>query len=398
MAGRNHAKAAVWAVVAVGLLARLAIVLISEDRLNEDVDAYLAIGRAVWQTGTFGAGGPTAFRPPLYPILIAPAAADSLWWARGLLNVLAGGATLGLTASLARLLGVAAWAAAGLVAASPIAVWYCGYSMTEVLCGLLLLASGLSVLRARDSTRWAAAAGVLLGLASLCRPTGYVVAAGWAAWLLWRGERRRVAALCVAAAVTVAPWAARNLVQFGRPILTTTHGGYTLLLGNNDAFYDAVLPRPWGAVWGAGQADWVRGLEAEMTGVEGELPRDAWMKRRAWRTIRERPGDFLRAALLRAGRFWNVVPQGPAADRLPSFAYYGVGAFYAACWAAAAVGAVRLWRTRPEAAVFLLVPLAAFTAVHLLYWANARMRVPVEPFAMTLAAAGLVFRRNAGRG
>ena len=42
--------------------------------------------------------------------------------------------------------------------------------------------------------------------------------------------------LLVTSAV-VSPWVIRNRLVFGRWIATTTHGGYTLLLGNNPDFY-----------------------------------------------------------------------------------------------------------------------------------------------------------------
>ena len=60
--------------------------------------------------------------------------------------------------------------------------------------------------------------------------------------------------------IVLSPWAIRNQVQFGRPIVTTTHGGYTLLLANNPEFYHWLRSGPWGSVWRADQfnADWNR--------------------------------------------------------------------------------------------------------------------------------------------
>src|SRR5262249_51902540 len=53
---------------------------------------------------------------------------------------------------------------------------------------------------------------------------------------LWRLVN--LAGLLMAAAAVVSPWAIRNYRGFGKPIVTTTHGGYTLFLGNNGEFYD----------------------------------------------------------------------------------------------------------------------------------------------------------------
>ena len=101
-------------------------------------------------------------------------------------------------------------------------------------------------------------AGGAMGLAVLCRPTFLpwlgVVAVGM---LLVRGGRERerggegerlvgdvawrfvnCVALVGVAAIVVSPWVIRNQRVFGKPIVTTTHGGYTLLLGNNPSFYE----------------------------------------------------------------------------------------------------------------------------------------------------------------
>ena len=107
--------------------------------------------------------------------------------------------------------------------------------------------------------RWSLA--IVLALAALCRP----------AFLLWTHRRRRralvakpvaerrvtndnsrgptargriansaafPAAFALGVLLVLSPWAIRNQLQFGRPIVTTTHGGYTLLLANNPEFYD----------------------------------------------------------------------------------------------------------------------------------------------------------------
>ena len=55
----------------------------------------------------------------------------------------------------------------------------------------------------------------------------------------------------LAAVCGLAPWAIRNQIVVGRPIVSTTHGGYTLLLGNNPSFYDHLRTAPRGTVWSA---------------------------------------------------------------------------------------------------------------------------------------------------
>ena len=56
--------------------------------------------------------------------------------------------------------------------------------------------------------------------------------------------------------VVLSPWMIRNVMVFGEPIWTTTHGGYTLALANNPVYYDDVLHGPPGRVW-TGHDQWL---------------------------------------------------------------------------------------------------------------------------------------------
>jgi len=61
----------------VAAIVRVAVLWGGFDQLRDDPDAYNTIGRTLAQTGTFGVGEadgialPTAFRPPLYPAMLA---------------------------------------------------------------------------------------------------------------------------------------------------------------------------------------------------------------------------------------------------------------------------------------------------------------------------------------
>src|SRR5205814_9425431 len=71
----------------------------------------------------------------------------------------------------------------------------------------------------------------------------------WIADFGWR--LANVAGLVVAAAAVMSPWAIRNYRVFGKPVVTTTHGGYTLLLGNNSSFYEWLERDETGLPWDA---------------------------------------------------------------------------------------------------------------------------------------------------
>jgi hypothetical protein len=189
----------------------------------------------------------------------------------------------------------------------------------------------------------------------------------------------------------------RNWIVLGQPVLTTTHGGYTLLLGNNPVFYREVVAKPWGTVWHdappeATQSAWFESINSAMLQadppVTGELDRDRWMFDRAMATISEQPGQFLSACQLRFLRFWNVVPLGPSAESVPPLIRKGTAMFYGVVTLGLVVGLFRLRRHELETWMPVLLLLASFTLVHLVYWSNARMRAPLVPAIALLTVRG----------
>ena len=392
------------AVLAVALVARLAVMGPALRRPLEDPDNYRPLARSLaqgrgyrYRANPSAPARPTAYRPPLYPLLLAPI--EATWGDRADPAILAlhlafGLATAGLTVVAARrwgLSGPRSLAAGLVVALDPVLVAQGRAVMTETLAALLIAAS-LASLAGRS--RWSPAlGGLLLGLAGLCRPSllpgaGLVVLAR--AVVEPGAIRHRVGAalpILVALALTPLPWAIRNWVALGEPVATSTHGGYTLALANNDYYYDDVLNGPPGAVWsGPGQRAWAVEISRATSGL-GEPAADRWLSRSALRTIAARPRDFARASMARLGRFWGVVPSGAV---YPRSLRWATAAWTLPLWAAALVGLSRrgLWRWPAVAAPMLVLGLST---VHAAYWTDLRMRAPIVP-ALALVAAGASIR------
>lgn len=420
--------------VALGL--RGAMVWERRGELTEDRDAYLGLAAGLAAGRGYSSPGsthPTAYRPPLYPLLLAASPVAEIGWWVATLHLAAGVGTVWFTVRLGGQLGLRPALALGaglLVAVDPLLVRYASQPMTETVC-TLLTALLLTVWQRwwGQPTLWSAlSVGVLLGLGVLCRPTlwAYAVLLGvWAA-VRWPREaspgdaqaaprrerpwRSACLALGVGLGVVVGPWVLRNWLVFGVPVLTTTHGGYTLLLGNNPAFYHEVVRQPWGTVWdgsrGPGQQAWVESIERELdsAGVRGEVARDRWMSARAWAQISDDPAGFAWACLHRLASLWHILPRGPAAEGWPTALLWGVGTFYLLEWGGVVIGVVSVLRSRDRRWEPLLLLLAAFTAVHLAYWTNVRMRAPLVPALALLAARGwgrlaaVLFPRRAGGG
>lgn len=81
----------------------------------------------------------------------------------------------------------------------------------------------------------AIAAGGVLGLAFLSKPVVLffpVLYAGWAVWKYRKKAAASIAVFMAAFILCVSPWVVRNTIVMGKPVLTTTLGGYNLLRHN----------------------------------------------------------------------------------------------------------------------------------------------------------------------
>lgn len=406
---------------------RLTMVILQSDQLQEDRDAYIAIARNLAAGHGFtssrvaeGRGiEPTAFRPPLYPCLLA-----ALYYVKagdlgvGLMQVLLGTLTVWFTWKTGRRLqlSVGALVAAAIVATDPVLLQYTSYAMTEVLSAFLtsLLLYMLVCHLTEEKTQPAPphqtlkifATGLTWGLAILCRPT-YLAFFGL--WFLTRlcapvFKRvlktqpeglawRQLTYLSAGILIAVSPWLIRNLVVFHAPILTTTHGGYTLLLGNNPVFYQEVVQQPWGTLWSgesldAWQKSLKRDLETTVPPVKSEQERDQWMYQRAKANIAAAPSLFVQSCLLRLRRFWNFSPQNSALVESRPLIGWVITGYYFLILTGALGGCLLLIWKRESAWEPLFWLVVSFTVVHIFYWTNMRMRAPLVPAIALLSVYG----------
>ncbi|MCH7604219.1 MAG: hypothetical protein IIB54_15795 [Planctomycetes bacterium] len=133
-------------------------------------------------------------------------------------------------------------------------------------------------------------------------------------------------------------------------------------------------------------------MERELGADATEPQRDRWMSRRAWRNISDNPGSFLRACRLRLFRFWNIVPQGSAGRAVSSPVLWMIGLFYSITGLGMLVGLIRFSRTEWQLWLPVIVLILSFTAVHLIYWSNMRMRAPLIPIVALLATRAVCRR------
>ena len=198
------------------------------------------------ESGIAPSGGPTAFRPPGYPLFLAAVyevgGRDDAPRVVGAVVGTVAVALLGLCALW--LFGAStALAAMALAAVFPPLIMVSVAQLSEGLFIALVLGALACALAARRDERaaWIVAAGALAGLAALTRTNGLVILVP----LLLAVPRRRLV-LLAAALVVIAPWSIRNSTTFDTFVPTTTQAGFTLAGAYNEvAKEDDRFPAAW---------------------------------------------------------------------------------------------------------------------------------------------------------
>ncbi|GIT27999.1 MAG: membrane protein [Planctomycetaceae bacterium] len=414
---RSHLPPLLW-VVLLALVVRLPVAAWRWDSLSDDRDHYrlladgLSDGRGLVHPDH---GTPTAYRPPLYRCC-SPA---SSWSGAGQVGIVALHLLLGLVTvagtwqtAIHLGLGHRAWWPAAAVGIDPLLVVGATLPMTETLFTALAVWM-LAVATSTPSTRRGLTLGLLFGLAALCRPRCGLCGGNRPAHADGPVPETNTATLvspshgpgrpCCRSRRDHRPLADPQPVGSATPVLTTTHGGFTLLLGNNPVFYEQVVRRRLGTTWndttsdpGRTPADWRDSLEQRLgvppQGVAAERKRDIKMYRLAMTNVADDPTGFLRACLLRVLRFWTPWPSESAPESSwPVALKWGRRGMVRGNVAGQCCG-----DCGPGRGGWALngglrcCNLLAISLVHVVFWSTMRMRAPVMPIVFLLACVGLV--------
>jgi len=392
------------ALLALALLARLALALVLGTEWTApraDSEAYLDVGLAVADGKGFERPGGMDGKPiladrmPGYPLVIAAAEASGQGpRALALIQSVLGVATMILAMAAAwRLAGLATatpWRAgfwAGLVAAAllafdPFQVWATGLALPEVALGLALaatVAAGARFIEAAEARGrawpWAMATGAALALAAYLDIAwaGLAVVVGVAA-LIAKDRRRFLSGWALGAAVLIvalAPWAVRNVVRLGAPVLVTSLGERLYLgtggAGGDDVHWDvaALAPRP-----------------GEEQGLD-EVGRDGSYLESAGERIARKPWAWLGRMAARGAGIWS--PEGLGGLALPPMAGYTslvpMGLL--------ALAGVWVLRRRRAMLVWLLAAPAYMTVAYAALGGGPMDRLPVAPALAILGGVAL---------
>jgi hypothetical protein len=366
-----------------------------------------------------GTSGPTAWLPPLYPLLMAAAFKVFGVYSRGAALALmvvdsAFSAAIvpavyeiaarcfdarGIARRSAKIVvPVAVWSA-WMWAVYPAALQYAVHWIWEMSLTACLFSWAIVVaLRLRgvgeeqglgireqglgDRTLWFVL-GVLWGLIALtnaslllCLPATMI----WIAWpelRAWRlGRETLLGAVltCVAFAAVMAPWVVRNERVMGAPVLTRDNFGVEL--------YESTLERNDGFPWGTTVPLWTGDPEYQQYARMGEIAFATMRGDEAKARIEARPGRTAKWTLDRFLFFWDGTPHAVNGHRANEFLRQ---LSYCSLSVCGLLGLGLMLRRRVEGAglfalIFVLLPLPYY-----LVTVQPRFRHPMEPLIAVLA-------------
>ncbi|MCA9750793.1 MAG: tetratricopeptide repeat protein [Gemmatimonadetes bacterium] len=363
-----------------------------------DGAAHLEWARG-WLAGTWPGGEPF-FRAPGYVALLAGELAAAGGSVRNVafFQLLVGGPLVAaFVAAIAGRLGGrgAAWLGGVAAALYPTFAFF-DFQFLPPFAGVALaVAAGAATLAAdeRPSTLRIALAGLLWSAAVVVRPPLLAPAMLLPAALVFRADRRLRGAAGATLAILALPLLVTgHNIRSGDPAFLATQGGLNFYLGNGkDADgYAATFPD-------APTALGYRMMEAATAIAEreeGRTLRPSEVSRhwsaRAWRDLADDPGRAAGRFVKKAWLFVSAreIPNNHdpvlAAELVSALRLPGWGLWFPL----ATLGAVLLGRRRDTRLVAGFVAAIAFGCV--VFFVNARFRVPAAPFVIALGAAGAI--------
>jgi 4-amino-4-deoxy-L-arabinose transferase-like glycosyltransferase len=317
------------------------------------------------------------FRAPGLPFFIAavtachPTAVRAIKYSLAVCDAL----TCVVIASIALLLfgRVAAWLAGLIGCIHPVFVASVCDVRSEPLFMLLLTLSIWLLLR-----RWEAWAGVAVALAALTRPSALLCIPLFALY-----RPRRAAALLVAAAVTLAPWAIRNFMRYHELILVNDASGFSVWRGSHPETIAIAHERDRNAYRERAMRFETRTIAATAREIDA-VARTPASRSREWfrRGVASMRGEFLFVAE-KAWLYWRPWLNPMEYSRLIT----GLSAlFFITLYALGAIGLMHYEKRTVVLTFFVVIWLA-----HLPFQISMRLRVPfTDPLLIVFAASALI--------
>lgn len=397
-------------ILIISFIIRLLFILYSPAEPYIDFEQYYnhAI-RLVQGLGFSTAVGPTAFRAPAYPFLLALAfniTGISLFVAK-LVNVLLG--TLTVLGTF--LVGKAVFSeqiglvAAVIVAFTPSLIIYTPVLASENLATPLLLISLWLFLVGLEwgQVRWFFLGGVCSAVLCLTRPDFLLLPGVLFGYMVFRKFRplpliRYMGLFTVGLFVGLAPWTIRNIVVFGEFIPVSTNGGLNLAVGLHEGATGTYTWDVTDTTLGKGfNWDTYRLLDSDMT----EYEMDKVMRQAAMDFVKREP---VRAILLVFPKLWHLYQEDVSGiyhntaspNRVtPSWVWIAfrflAQSYYMIMMVAAflSMGYLRKFKQYPY--IFLVgLVIAYWTGIHMVFFGMGRFHLPVLPLIFLFSSFSLL--------
>jgi len=386
---------------------RGAVVLAQPLQLRNDAADYQRLAASLATGHGFGishfapGGGPTALRPPLYPLALA-----ALYKVMGthLLAARMAGALLGALTVV--LLVVVTWLLCGrrvglvagaLAAVFPPQILATTSLMSEALALPLELSAFLLAVVYRRTGRlvWAAGSGGVLGLLVLTRPSLAVLVVALAVLLYrrlpsWR-QLAAAAVLVAAGTVVVVPWVARDRLSLHAWVPVTTQSGYVLAgTYNATSAHDARFP----AAWRPANLDPADAALLRDHPRATEVQTDALLQFAALHYASAHPAYVVKVAYENSRRLLDLEPVGQI--RADTASEYGVPGPWGTAEMVSglmllllALGGLATAAARRVPVAWKLAPAILWVSTVVLQ-AVPRFRAVIDPFLLPFAAAAVV--------
>jgi hypothetical protein len=183
----------------------------------------------------------------------------------------------------------------------------------------------------------------------------------------------------------IAPWALRNEIVLGRPVLGSTLTGYNIYRHNYQLDTDDYL-RYVGPDEGKRAVEMLIARRTDLTGLENEAQMDAIYREEGLKIIWAHPGKYLLLSMFRFFPLWFNWDIGKVYGAPPGFLDYSIIFIQLSLLFLAIYGTRgRIWDSLP-----FWVCIIATCAAYMLIDSQLRYLIQIMPLVITLSAKGFI--------
>ncbi|CAB1064638.1 hypothetical protein D1BOALGB6SA_9434 [Olavius sp. associated proteobacterium Delta 1] len=368
-------------VFSLALLLRLVfVVAVLSGPLETDALDYDTLGWKLSQGKGYvnSTGQPTAYRPPVYPLLLGGIyyiLGHDPQWVRLVQAFIGAGICVLLYWVTRSIFDAGTAKMAGLVSCIyPPLIIYTNQILTEILFTFLMLLTVMLVINKRGSC-WYVISGVAFGLALLTRPFLVVFGPFLYFWLLLKHKKKALRAMAFTTTgllLILLPWTFRNLSKLDAFVPFANVGGLT--------FYNSyVVPQE-----GFGYNS-LETVDADYFELNNEADRSRYLVRQTLRFITQQPRRVVKLTVAKLLHFvypfdghWYAVSFGSK---------YNI--FWGVILGFSILGVALRFADRNQNRELVYLLFFAYIFGIMVFYGSPRFRLPLEPFLIAFAAAGI---------